>query len=246
MATHMQVPEEAPTLAVPKDLKPDVKPATRTVSSMMGAYREGYSEWDHKHITHVLDAEHYTTTTLKNVQAHGTKDGLQSDYMKDMPGQLKEMLAYGDPSRGRKFNEHMVPAPRDEVSTDIAVSAAIEVSQRMGDAVYGYVIPDMSAVQKDIQSNNGNHISADMLGYSEGRGMYQYGFGRESWEAGPQKVIDQHNMQNGLDQVMEDDHVRATLISSEQRTYDIEGLLSGDGGFGAPRPVRMPDIPFNL
>ena len=36
MATHMQVPEEAPTLAVPKDLKPDAKPATRTVSSMMG------------------------------------------------------------------------------------------------------------------------------------------------------------------------------------------------------------------
>jgi hypothetical protein len=104
----------------------------------------------------------------------------------------------------------------------------------------------MSAVQKDIQSNNGNIISADQLGYSQGQGMYQYGFGRESWEAGPQKVIDQHNMQNGLDQVMEDDHVRATLISSEQRTYDIEGLLSGDGGFGAPRPTRMPDIPFNL
>lgn len=246
MATHMQVPEEAPTLAVPKDLEPDVKPPTRTVKSMMGAYREGYSEWDHTHITNSLDSKHVTTSTLKNVQAHGTKNGFQSDYLKDMPGQLKEMLAYGDPSRGKKFDDHMRPAPREEVSSDIALAATEEVSQRMGDAVYGYKIPDMSAVQKDIQSNNGNHISADMLGYSEGQGMYQYGFGRENWEAGPQKVIDQHNAQNGLEQVMEDDHVRATLISNEIRTYDIEGMLSGDGGFGAPRPTRMPDIPFNL
>ena len=45
---------------------------------------------------------------------------------------------------------------------------------------------------------------------------------------------------------MEDDHVRASLISNGIRSYDIEGMLSGDGGFGAPRPVRMPDIPFNL
>ena len=61
MATHMQVPEEAPTLAVPKDLEPDVKPPTRTVKSMMGAYREGYSEWDHTHITNSLDSKHVTT-----------------------------------------------------------------------------------------------------------------------------------------------------------------------------------------
>ncbi len=246
MTTNMQVPEEAPTLAVPKSLKPDVKPPNPTVQSMMGAFREGYSEWDHKHITHSLDAEHYTTNTLKNLQAHGTKNGLQSDYQKDMPVQLREILAYCDLSRGKKFDSHMVPAPRDEVSSDVAVSAAIEVSQRMGDVVYGYKIPDMSAVQKDIQSNNGHKISADMLGYSEGQGMFQYGFDRENWEAGPQKIIDQHNSQNGLDQVMEDDHVRATLISNELRTYGIEGLLSGDGGFGAPRPTRMPDIPFSL
>jgi hypothetical protein len=254
MATHMQVPDEAPVPAaaihgeapVPTAMKPDKKPGTVSIASIMGAYREGFSEFDHKHITNSLDSKHVTTSTLQNVQAHGTKNGYQSDYMKDMTGQLKEMLASGDPSRGKKFDDHMRPAPREEVSSDIAVAATEEVSQRMGDAVYGYKIPDMSAVQKDIQSNNGNHISADMLGFSEGQGMYQYGFGRENWEAGPQKIIDQHNMQNGLDQVMEDDHVRATLISNEIRTYDIEGMLSGDGGFGAPRPVRMPDIPFSL
>ena len=54
----------------------------------------------------------------------GAKNGYQSDYMKDMTGQLKEMLASGDPSRGKKFDDHMRPAPREEVSTDIAVSAA--------------------------------------------------------------------------------------------------------------------------
>lgn len=254
MATHMQVPEEAPVPAaaihgeapVPKALKPDEKPEKVAIGSIMGAYREGFSEFDHKHITTALDSKHVTTSTLQNVQAHGTKNGMQSDYLKDIPGQLKEMLAYGDPSQGKKFNDHMRPAPRDEVSSDVAVSAAIEVSQRDGDCIYGYQIPDMSAVKKDIESNNGNHISADMLGYSEGKGMYQYGFGRESWENGPQKVIDQHNIKNGLDQVLEDDHVRATLISNSIRTYDIEGMLSGDGGFGAPRPVRMADIPFSL
>ena len=254
MATHMQVPEEAPVPAaaihgeapVPNALKPSETPAKVGIGAIMGAYREGFSEFDHKHITNSLDSKHVTTTTLQNLQAHGTKNGFQSDVLKDMSGQLKEMLAYGDPSQGKKFNDHMRPAPRDEVSSDVAVCAALEVSERMGDAVYGYKIPDMSAVKRDIQTNNGNHISADMLGYSEGQGMYQYGRGREAWENGPQKVIDQHNAQNGLEQVMEDDHVRASLISNGIRSYDIEGLLSGDGGFGAPRPVRMPDIPFNL
>lgn len=253
MATHMQVPEEAPVPAaaihgeapVPKPLKPTEKPDKVSIASIMGAYREGFSEFDHKHITNSLDSKHVTTSTLQNVQAHGTKNGLQSDYLKDMPGQLKEMLAYGDPSQGKKFNDHMRPAPRDEVSSDVAVSAAIEVSQRDGDAVYGYQIPDMSAVQKDIQSNNGNHISADMLGYSEGQGMHQYGYGREKWENGPQKVIDMHNALNGIEQVMEDDHIRASLISNPIRTYDPTGMWTGDG-HGVPRPARMPDIPFNL
>jgi hypothetical protein len=261
MATHMQVPEEAPVTAaaihgeapVPKPLQPTKpwggpgagKAEKVTIASIMGAYREGYSEFDFKHITTALESKHVTTSTLQNVQAHGTKSGNQSDYLKDMPGQLKEMLAYGDPSHGKKFNDHMRPAPREEVSSDVAVSAAIEVSQRDGDAIYGYQIPDMSVVQKDIQSNNGNHISADMLGYSEGQGMFQYGYGREDWEGGPQKIIDQHSALNGIEQVMEDDHVRMTLISNGIRTYDPTAMWTGDG-HGVPRPAKPVDIPFSL
>lgn len=210
-------------------------------TAQLGHYwRDGMGQYDLQRMKHALDAKTIMTKVIENTNSHGGKDGYQADYKVGMTRQLKELVAYGDVSKESLWEK---PEVRDEAAEPRRALATDEISNRMGDKVYGHQLPDM--VKVDSQREDEPLVSAQNTGYTEGRGLYQAGFERQAWLAGPRRQSDRVDKMDQSDVLNEDDHVRASRINENtMRTYDPSQLWIGSGF--APGSKKMTTIPFNL
>ena len=205
-------------------------------------WRDGWGQIDRGRMLDAIADKSMMTTTLQNEQSHGSKAGTQSDHKVGFARQLRETMAHGDISKGDPYES--VPTPRHVMASDRGIEVAEEISNRGGEAIYGMQLPDMAAVEEELATHNALIIAGDNLGYSEGRGVFQAGFGRQLWESGPKRQLDRITKLDTSDIMGEDDHVRADILSNSVRTYDPSKTWIGVGH--APGSSKMRAIPFNL
>lgn len=201
--------------------------------------RDGRGQYDKELMTHVLDDKYIITKKLINAESRGAKYGRRANFKKDFEPLLRQNLCYGDYSKGAPF--YHPQAARHVVASDPGIEATDEVSNRMGEKIYGYQEPDKVEVAEEVGKHNAKLVGGENLGFhNHETGLYQAGHNNIKWEHGPKRDSD-YDTKDGY---VVSDHIRATQISNPLKSYAPEKMWIGSGH--APGSRRMLQIPFHV
>jgi len=217
-------------------------------------WRDGHGQYSKETMRHALNQRYTWTKKQIDQQSSSSKFGRRVNFKVEFPELLRQNITYGDYSQGAKHEwiqyhdldegqgdgQWSMVKPRHNMAGDAPVEATVEVSNRMGDKIYGYQMPDMAEVT-DIMQNEHNSlmVGGNNTGFNSFEcGLWQAGHDRDNWAEGPQ-YESEFNSNPGI---VTHDHVRATTIAEPLRSYRPEEMWIGSGH--APGSRRMQHIPF--
>ena len=109
----------------------------------------------------VITDEHFFTKNLINVNSSASKAGKKVIYKKDHTALLKQIISMsGDYTRASEFK----PTKSTDVS-DTKYEQTEEISNRMGEQIYGYMKPDNIHVEGEVKNKSVGLIGGEFGQY---------------------------------------------------------------------------------
>ncbi len=219
-------------------------------------WRDGHGQYSKETMTKAIKMKTSTNDKLIDVQSMGAKYGRQSKFKKDFREYMKADLAYGDYSQGARhpyfYYHDMDPGTGDgqlsqekrskAIASDFIIECTEEVNNRMGEQIYGNMIPDSHHAEKEHDSHNVIAVGGERLGFqSFETGLIQAGHDRYDWEDFSKPIVSEYETDPNK---VTHDHVRATMISKPLTSYDPRTLWIGSGHM--PGSKRMREIPMHV
>lgn len=219
-------------------------------------WRDGHGQYSKETMTKCILRRTSTNDHLIDVQSEGAKWGRQVPFKKDFRELMKADIAYGDYSKGERhpyYEYHDMAVGqgdgqwhqdkrRHEVAKDMVIEATEEVNNRMGEQIYGHMIPDTQLAAREHDSHNLLAVGGERLGFqSFETGLMQAGHDRYDWEAHSKPIVSIYETDPNK---VTHDHVRATMISKPLTSYDPRTLWIGSGHM--PGSKRMREIPMHV
>jgi len=188
----------------------------------------------------VINDKHFFTKNLFNVNSSASKAGKKVIYKKDHTALLKQIISMsGDYTRAADFK----PTKSTDVS-DVKYEQTEEISNRMGEQIYGYMKPDNIHVKEEAKKKSVGLIGGENLGSMGldvgGVGLFQAGFGEQKYQNGVRRTSN-HETEDGF---VASDEIRAKWIPKVLGGYDSSHMWVGSGH--QPGYRKMREMPLSI
>jgi hypothetical protein len=209
----------------------------------IGGYenRDGMEQYNRDTMVKVIDDKHYFTKNLINVNSSASKAGKKVIYKKDHTALLKQIISMsGDYTRADVFK----PTKNTDVS-DVKYEQTEEISNRMGDQIYGYMKPDNVHVKKEVVAKStklvgGENMGSMAQGEVGGVGLFQAGLLEQEYKNG-QRRESNHETEDGY---VASDEIRAKWLPKPLGGYDSSHMWTGSGH--QPGYRKMREMPLSI
>ena len=208
----------------------------------IGGYenRDGMEQYNRDTMVKVIDDKHYFTKNLINVNSSASKAGKQVVYKKEHTALLKQIISMsGDYTRADVFK----PTKSTDVS-DVKYEQTEEISNRMGEQIYGYMKPDNEHVKEEVQKKSVELVGGENMGSMGldvgGVGLFQAGLQEQEYKNGERRDSN-HETENGF---VASDEIRAKWIPKPLGGYDESHMWTGSGH--QPGYRKMRELPLSI
>ena len=208
----------------------------------IGGYenRDGMQQYNRDTMVKVINDKHLFTKNLINVNSSASKAGKKVIYKKDHTALLKQIISMsGDYTRASEFK----PTKYTDVS-DTKYEQMEEISNRMGEQIYGYMKPDNEHVKEEVKKKSVGLVGGENMGSMGldvgGVGLFQSGFQEQKYKNGVRRGSN-HETEDGF---VASDEIRAKWIPKPLGGYDSSHMWTGSGH--QPGYRKMREMPLSI